>query len=82
MWEIVVWKEIEITSANSAANYHENHFFLKDHEQLYLPKIPLVMVNKSTDMQVYNDSEQQSKNILVYFLKTTVAFFKIFFKLT
>lgn len=53
MWEIVVWKEIEITSANSAANYHENHFFLKDHEQLYLPKIPLVMVNKSTDMQKY-----------------------------
>ena len=41
---------------------------------IYL-KIPLVMVNKSTDMQVYNESEQQSKNILVYFLKTTVAFF-------
>ena len=28
----------------------------------YLPKISLVMVNKSTNMQLYNESKQQNKN--------------------
>ena len=36
------------------------------------------MNNKSTDMQVYNESKQQSKNLLVYYLKTTVAFIHFF----
>ena len=36
------------------------------------------MVNLSTDMQVYNDSKQQSKNLLVYNSKTTVAFYNFF----
>ena len=29
--ETIVWKEIKVTSINSAANYHENQFFQKDH---------------------------------------------------
>ena len=36
------------------------------------------MVNLSIDMQVYNDSKQQSKNLLVYNSKTTVAFYNFF----
>ena len=39
------------------------------------------MNNKSTDMQVYNESKQQSKNLLVYYLKTTVAFIHFFYLL-
>ena len=66
-------------SINSAANYHKNQFFQKDHKHLYLPKISLVMVNKSTYMQVYNKSKQQNKHLLVYYSKATVAFFKFFF---
>ena len=74
MWETIVWKEIEITSINSAANYHENQFFQKDHKHLYLAKNSLVMVNKSIDMQVYNESKQQNKSLLVYYSKTPVTF--------
>ena len=74
MWETIVWKEIKITCTNSAANYHENQFFQKDHKHLHLPKISLVMNNKSTDMQVYHESKQQSKNLLVYYSKITTAF--------
>ena len=81
MWEIIAWKEIEITSTNSAVNYYENQFFQKDHQHLYLPKISLVIVNRSTDMQVYNESRQQSKNPLIYYSKTTVDFI-FFFWLT
>ena len=51
--ETIVWKEIEITSINLAANFHENQFFQKDHQHLFLPKILLVMMNKSTDMEVH-----------------------------
>ena len=29
--ETIVWKAIKVTSRNSAANYHENQFFQKDH---------------------------------------------------
>ena len=29
--ETIVWKEIKVTSINSAANYHENQFFQEDH---------------------------------------------------
>ena len=32
------------------------------------------MVNKSIDMRVYNESKQQSKNLLAHYPKTTVAF--------
>ena len=38
------------------------------------------MVNLSTDMQVYDDSKQQSKNLLVYNSKTTVAFYNFLTK--
>ena len=36
------------------------------------------MVNKSTDMQMYNDSKQLSKNISVYYIKTTMVFYNFF----
>ena len=36
------------------------------------------MVNKSTDMETYNDSKQQSKNLSVYYLKTTTVFYNFF----
>ena len=29
--ETIVWKEIKATSINSAANYHENQFFQRNH---------------------------------------------------
>ena len=29
--ETIIWKEVKVTSINSAANYHENQFFQKDH---------------------------------------------------
>ena len=58
--ETIVWKEMEIMSTNSAANYHENQ--LPKTINTYLPKISLVMVNKSTNMQLYNESKQQNKN--------------------
>ena len=29
--ETIVWKEINVSSINSAANYHENQFFQEDH---------------------------------------------------
>ena len=29
--ETIAWKEIKVTSINSAAIYHENQFFQKDH---------------------------------------------------
>ena len=64
---------------NSAAKYHENQFFQKDHWHLFLPKISLVMNNKSTDIKVYNESKQQSRNLLVYHSKATVVY--IFFDL-
>ena len=32
------------------------------------------MVNKSIDMRLYNESKQQSKNLLAHHPKTTVAF--------
>ena len=32
------------------------------------------MVNKSIDMRVYNESKQQSKNLLAHYPKTTMAF--------
>ena len=31
MWDTIVRKEIKIMSKNSAANYHDNQFFKKDH---------------------------------------------------
>ena len=33
VWEPIVWKEIKklLAQQNSAANYHENQFFQKDH---------------------------------------------------
>ena len=39
------------------------------------------MNNKSTDMQVYNESKKSNKNLLVYYSKTAVALyiFKIMF---
>ena len=46
---------------NSAANYYGNQFFQKDHYQLYLPKISLVMNNKITDMQMHNESKNKAK---------------------
>ena len=36
--ETVVWKEFKNTSLNSAANYHENQFFHKDHEHFIYRK--------------------------------------------
>ena len=33
------------------------------------------MNNKSTHIQVYNESKKQSKNLLVYHSKTAVAFY-------
>ena len=59
--EIIVWKEINITSIISAANYRENQFFQKDHLHLYLRNISLVMNNKSTNIQVYNESKKKAK---------------------
>ena len=39
------------------------------------------MNNKSTDMQVYNESKKSNKNLLVYYSKTAAALyiFKIMF---
>ena len=37
------------------------------------------MNNKSTDRQVYNESKQQSGNLLVYHSKATVVFYFLFF---
>ena len=34
------------------------------------------MNNKSTDIQVYHESKQRSKNLLVYYSKATVVFYK------
>ena len=34
------------------------------------------MNNKSTEIQVYNESKQRSKNLLVYYSKATVVFYK------
>ena len=39
------------------------------------------MNNKSTDMKVYNESKQRSRNLLVYHSKATVVFFIYFFDL-
>ena len=47
----------------------------------YLPKISPVMNNKSTDRQVYNESKQQSGNLLVYHSKTTVVYYYYFYLL-
>ena len=69
-------------STNSAADYHEKQFFQKDHYHLYLPKISLVMNNKSTDIQVYSESKQRSGNLLVYHSKATVVFLYFFFLFT
>ena len=33
------------------------------------------MNNKSTDMQVYNESKKSNKNLLVYYSKTAVALY-------
>ena len=65
-------------STNSAADYHENQFSRKTINTYIYLKISLVMVNKSTDMQTYNDSKQQSKNLSVYYLKTTMVFYNFF----
>ena len=37
------------------------------------------MNNKSTDRQVYNESKQQSGNLLVYHSKATVVFYFFYF---
>ena len=42
----------------------------------------LVMNNKSTDIQVYNESKQRSGNLFVYHLKATVVFLYFFFLFT
>ena len=74
----IVREEIKIVSTNSAAHYHENQFSRKTINTYIYLKISLVMVNKSTDMQVYNDSKQQSKNLSVHYLKTTMVFYNFF----
>ena len=74
----IVWEEIKIVSTNSAADYHENQFSRKTINTYIYLKISLVMVNKSTDMQMYNDSKQQSKNLSVYYIKTTMVFYNFF----
>ena len=73
--ETIVWKEIKIMSINSAANYHENRFSRET-----------INTNSNTSneqqryrIQVYNEIKKQSKNLLVYYTKTTVASFCIFF---
>ena len=40
------------------------------------------MNNKSTDIQVYNESKQRSGNLFVYHLKATVVFLYFFFVFT
>ena len=78
MWEAIVWKDIKITITNSAPNYYENQIFQKDHQHLHLSKISPEVVNNSTDMQVYNESEQQYKNLLVYYSKLLWLFIYFF----
>ena len=34
--ETIVWKEIKVTSINSAANYHENQFFSRKTISTYI----------------------------------------------
>ena len=34
--ETIVWKEIKVTSINSAANYHENQFFSRKTINTYI----------------------------------------------
>ena len=74
----IVWEEIKIVSTNSAADYHENQFSRETINTYISLKISLVMVNKSTDMQMNNDSKQQSKNLSVYYIKTTMVFYNFF----
>ena len=69
-------------STNSAANYHEKQFFQKTITTYIYLKISLVMNNKSTDIQVYNESKQRSGNLFVYHLKATVVFLYFFFLFT
>ena len=40
------------------------------------------MNNKSTDIQVYNESKQRSGNLFAYHLKATVVFLYFFFLFT
>ena len=50
-------------SINSAANYHENPFFQKDHQHLYLPKKNHVINNKSANKQVHMMKASNNKNL-------------------
>ena len=75
--ETIVWKEIKITFTNPAAYHHENQFFQKDYFN-NLPKISLIMNNKSTDIQVCNESKQRNRILLVYHSKASVVFYIYF----
>ena len=71
--ETIVWKEIKVTSINSAANYHENQFFQEDHlKHLYLPK-KTVINNKSADKQVHM---MKVSNKQKSFFRSFVSLFK------
>ena len=55
-----------------------NNFSRKTINTYIYLKISPVMVNKSTDIQVYNESKQQGKNILVYHSKKLLWLLYIF----